>query len=197
MADLHDNPLRHVAEASPEVKAAINARFYPALAGLALLVAVLTAGSALTLKLPPESELMRLGVPVDEVGEVVWSRSGSNERARHMGYALFLAGERSEVRQRLRTLGGKDDWLPFHADLKLDGDQIAEWDALTPTRMDVTTHQGWIVGLAHDGRELLATRTWDQAVARKRMERWWIAGGALLVALAVGLLGMHPWSRVR
>lgn len=170
---------------TPDQKTAVNARFYPALTWLFVALALMAAGTALTLKTPMPHELKRHALEVEEVGEVVLQR---NEQ--HMGYSVFLAEPKpAELAQDL-MLGVKNDWLPFHRDLKLTAEQVEAWDDATPAKLDVTTYQGMVVGLADGANVMLNPNDFGQTVARKRLQRWGMAGAALLAALGCVLFGM-------
>ena len=173
-------------DASPEATAAVNARFYPALAGLGLIVALLTAGTALSITAPQADELLHRRLQVEEVGEVVLERN-----QQHMGYSLFLAQPKPpELQQQGMLFGVKSDWLPFHRNLHLTPEQIEAWDAQTPATLDVSTYEGMVVAIAHDSDVWLSTDDFAQALARKRMQRWWMAAAGLLLAVGAGLMAL-------
>ena len=182
-----NNPLQ--GDLSPEAKAAVNARFYPSLACLGLIVAVLAAGTALNIKTPPSHALQHHQLRVDEVGEVVIERNNQ-----HLGYSLFLAEAKPKaLSEQGMLLGTKADWLPFHKDLKLTQAQVDAWDAKTPAELDVTTYEGMVVALAQGSEVWLSTDDFAESVAKKRMQRWWLSAAGLLLAIGAGLL----WFKVR
>ena len=182
-----NNPLQ--GDLSPEAKAAVNARFYPSLACLGLIVAVLAAGTALNIKTPPSHALQHHQLRVDEVGEVVIERNNQ-----HLGYSLFLAESKPKaLSEQGMLLGIKADWLPFHKDLKLTQEQVDAWDEKTPAELDVTTYEGMVVALAQGSEVWLSTDDFAESVAKKRMQRWWLSAAGLLLAVGAGLL----WLKAR
>ena len=171
---------------TPDQKVAVNARFYPALTWLFVALALMAAGTALTLKTPMPDAFKRHALEVEEVGEIVLQR---NEQ--HMGYSVFLAEPKPAALAQDLLLGVKNNWLPFHRDLKVTPEQIDAWDDATPAKLDVTTYQGMVVGLASGSDVMLNPNDFGQAVARKRLQRWGMAGAALLAALGCVLFGMR------
>ena len=175
-------------DVSPEVKADINARFYPSVAFLGVVVAVLAGGTAVSTRAPDASALQHHTLQVDEVGELVMQR---NEQ--HLGYTLFLAEGKPDALKSQVLTGIREDWLPFHKDLKLTQEQVDAWDEQTPAELNVTTYEGMVVAMAQGGKVWLSTDDFAESVAKKRMQRWWMSAAGLLLAIGAGLL----WLKAR
>ena len=182
-----NNPLQ--GDLSPEAKAAVNARFYPSLACLGLIVAVLAAGTALNINTPPANALKHHQLQVDGVGAVVMERNNQ-----HLGYSLFLAEAKPKaLSEQGMLLGTEANWLPFHKDLKLTQAQVDAWDAKTPAELDVSTYEGLVVAMAQGSDVWLSTEDFAASVAKNRMQRWWLSAAGWMLAMGAGLL----WLKAR